>query len=163
MASQASGSGALTPAQALLYGTVVLGSIDFAYASIGVTLMGRPWHRVWQFVASALLGDASFDGGYKTTLFGIVLHFAVAACVVGAYLVASRWLPVLGRRTVVGGLAYGVAVFLVMNVIVIPMTRIGPRPLVWSAFKVGDLLVHVLLLGPVAAYFAGRAAGAAAR
>jgi hypothetical protein len=82
----------------------------------------------------------------------------VAACIVGVYLIASRWLPVLRRKTLLWGIAYGVVAFFVMNLMVVPLTRIGPQPLVWSAFNVGGLIVHALLLGPAAAYFAGRAA-----
>jgi hypothetical protein len=43
-----------------------------------------------------------------------------------------------------------------MNLVVVPLTRIGPHPLVWTPFNIGGLIVHALLLGPAAAYFAGR-------
>lgn len=148
----------LTPARALLYGAAVVGAIDFLYATIFVVLKGRPWYRPWQAVASAVLGADSFQGGYPTAVLGIVLHFTVAACIVGVYLMASRWWPVLKRNTLPWGIAYGVAAFFVMNLVVIPLTRIGPQPLVWSAFAVGGLIIHAFLLGPAAAYFAGRAA-----
>jgi len=147
----------LTPARALLYGAAVVGAIDFLYATIFVVLRGRPWYRAWQGVASAVLGADSFRGGYPTALLGILLHFTVAACIVGVYLAASRWLPVLRRRTLPGGIAFGVIAFFVMNLVVVPLTRIGPQPLVWSAFSIGGLLVHAILLGPAAAYFAARA------
>ena len=148
----------LAPWRALLYGAGVVGAIDFLYATVFVVLKGRPWNRPWQAVASAVLGADSFTGGYPTVLLGIVLHFTVAACIVGVYLIASRWLPMLRRKTLVWGVAYGVAAFFVMNLVVIPLTRIGPQPLVWSAFSIGGLIVHAFLLGPAAAYFAGRAA-----
>jgi len=61
------------------------------------------------------------------------------------------------------GLAFGVIAFFVMNLVVVPLTRIGPQPLAWTAFNVGGLLVHTLLLGPAAAYFAGRATWRAGR
>ncbi len=148
---------ALTPGRATLYGAGVVGSIDFVYASVGVALMGRPWYRAWQGVASALLGRDSLEGGLPTALVGIVLHFTVATCIVGVYVIASRWIPVLVQKSVLCGLAYGGVAFFVMNEIVIPLTRIGPRPFVWSPFNIGGLFVHTLLLGPAAAYFARRA------
>lgn len=141
-----------------MYGAAVVGAIDFLYATIYVVLRGRPWYRAWQGVASAVLGKDSFQGGYPTALLGVLLHFTVAACIVGVYLIASRWAPLLRRKTLFWGLAYGAAAFFVMNLVVVPLTRIGRQPLVWSAFNVGGLIVHTLLLGPAAAYFAGRAA-----
>ena len=150
-------SHALTPARALLYGALAVGTIDFLYATIFLVVRGRPWYRAWQGVASAVLGPDSFAGGYRSALLGVVLHFTVATCIVGVYLLGSRWLPILRRRTLLWGLAYGLIAFFVMNLVVVPMTRIGRQPLVWSAFNVGGLLLHILLLGPAAAYFAGRA------
>ena len=94
---------------------------------------------------------------YPTALFGILLHFTVAACIFLVYWIASRWLPILRAKPLLWGLLYGLIAFFVTNLVVVPLTRVGPHPLAWSAFKVGGLLVHVLLLGPAAAYFAGRA------
>ena len=76
------------------------------------------------------------DGALSPWRAGVLLHFTVA---------------------------YGAIAFFVMNLVVIPLTRIGRQPLVWSAFAVGGLIVHVLLLGPAAAYFARRAAGPGSR
>jgi len=149
--------GDLTALRALLYGAGVVGAVDFTYATVFVVLKGRPWYRAWQGVASAVLGQDSFAGGYPTALLGVLLHFTVAACIVGAYLMASRRVPILRQETLLCGLAYGLAAFFMMNLVVVPLTRIGRQPLVWTAFNVGGLVVHILLLGPAAAYFAGRA------
>ena len=147
----------LPPWRAVLYGAGVVGAIDWTYATLFVVLKGIPWYRPWQGVASALLGSDAMNGGLPVALFGILLHFTVAACIVTVYLIASRWLPVLRKKSLLWGLAYGGIAFFVMNLVVVPLTHIGPHPLKWSAFNVGGLLVHVLFIGPAAAYFAGRA------
>ena len=146
----------LTPWRALLYGAGAVGGIDFIYATLFAVLRGRPWYRPWQGVASAVLGPDSFTGGYPSALLGVFLHFVVGTCIAAVYLTASRWIPALRQKTVLWGLAYGVIAFFVMNLVVVPLTRIGRHPLAWSAFNIGGLLIHVLLLGPAAAYFAGR-------
>jgi hypothetical protein len=146
----------LTLVRAVLYGAVVVGALDFVYASLFVSFLGRPWYRAWQGVAAAVLGRASFEGGYPTALLGIVLHFTVAACIVTTYWILSRWIPVMRRRVVLPGLLFGGAAFFVMNLVVVPLTRIGRQPLVWSGFQIGGLLLHIFLLGPAAAYFVSR-------
>jgi hypothetical protein len=163
MSVEGTESRALTALRAILYGAGVVGGIDFLYATLFVVLRGRPWYLAWQGVASAVLGPDSFTGSYATALFGVFLHFTVALCIVGIYWIASRWVSIVRRKTALCGLVYGVIVFFVMNLVVVPLTRIGPQPLVWSAFNVGGLLVHAVLLGPAAAYFAGRAAWRTAR
>ena len=157
MMPKTTGSRSLRPMRAALYGAGAVGALDFAYATIFVVLKGRPWFRPWQGVASSVLGPDSLQGGYPSALFGILLHFTVATCIVGVYLIASRWLPFLRRKFLLWGIAFGVIAFFVMNLAVVPLTRIGPRPLTWSPFNIGGLLVHAFLLGPAAAYFAGRA------
>ena len=95
-------------------------------------------------------------GTVGTALLGIALHFTVAACIVTTYWVLSRWIPVMRRRVALPGLLFGAAAFFVMNLVVVPLTRIGRQPLVWSPFLIGALLLHVFLLGPAAAYFVAR-------
>jgi hypothetical protein len=146
----------ISPWRALLYGAGAVGVIDFLYATIFVVSRGRPWYRPWQAVASAVLGPDSFTSGYPSVALGVLLHFAVATCIVGVYLIASRWIPMLRQNTLLWGLAYGAIAFFGMNLVVVPLTRIGRQPLTWSAFNIGGLLLHILLLGPAAAYFAGR-------
>jgi hypothetical protein len=158
MTSETADRRMLTPLRAILYGAAVVGGIDFTYATLFVVLKGRPWYRAWQAVASSVLGADSFAGGYATAFLGVFLHFAVAACIVAVYWIASRGLPTLRQHTLLWGLAYGVAAFFGMNLVVVPLTRIGFQPLVWTPFNIGGLLVHVLLLGPAAAYFAARGA-----
>jgi hypothetical protein len=147
----------LTPVRAVLYGAAAVGALDFAYASLFVSYLGRPWYRAWQGVAAAVLGPASFDGGYGTALLGILLHFAVAVCIVATYWVLSRWIPVMRRRVALPGLLFGAVAFVVMNLAVVPLTRIGRQPLTWSPFQVGALLLHIFLLGPATAWFVVRA------
>ncbi len=145
-------------ARAILYGAAVVGVCDFAYASLRAISRGNPWFAPWQAVASALLGRDAFSGGQGTVLFGIFLHFVVAACIVAVYVLASRHIPVLTRRIVLCGLAYGVLAFLVMNWVVIPLTRIGRVPSFTTSGLVGGLLIHLFGVGLPAAYFARRAA-----
>jgi len=142
--------------RAVLYGALVVGAIDWLYATLFVVSKGRPWYRPWQGVATSLLGPDAMNGGAATVLFGTLLHFTVAACIVTTYLVASRWLPILREKILLSGLAFGVVAFFVMNLVVVPLTRIGPQPFHWSAWTLGGLLVHALMLGPAAAFFAGR-------
>ena len=148
---------ALSPLRALLYGAVAVGVIDFLYATVFVVFRGRPWYRPWQGVAYALLGPDALEGGYATAFLGICLHFTVATCIVAVYWIASRWIAVLRRKTLLWGFAFGVIAFFVMNLVVVPVTRIGYRPLEWTPFNIGGLLLHAFFLGPAAAYFAGRA------
>lgn len=155
MSNDKVGGGVLTPMQAIVRGAAIAGALDFIFASTRTQMRSVPWYEVWKFVAGAILGpETASSGGWATVLLGSLLHFTVAACIVSVYVVASRFIPFLVRRFVLCGLVYGAVAYFVMNLVVIPLTRLPPRPF---RFDVPDFLVHVFAIGLTAAYFARRA------
>jgi hypothetical protein len=82
-----------TPARALLVGGLTVGVLDGLDALIFFGLRGVAPARVFQGIASGLLGRSAFAGGMATALLGILLHFFIAFAVVTLYHVAARRLP----------------------------------------------------------------------
>jgi len=142
----------------ILLATAVAGTLDIADACVywGVT-KGVPPERIFQSVASGLLGKAAFAGGAGTAALGLVLHFSIMAVMVAAYVLAALRLPILTRRPVLMGLGYGLATYAVMNYVVLPLSNAGPRgPFVLPHF-VNGLLAHLVLVGlPIALVTASR-------
>jgi hypothetical protein len=145
-----------TVGRALLVGTLLVGVLDLLDALLFFGARGVAPRLVLQSIASGLLGAAAFGGGAATALLGVALHFGIAAAIVAAYLAASRWIPALRRHVLLWGALYGVAVYVVMNELVLPLSRAatGPRPL---AVLANGVLIHVLGVGLPAAWAAGRA------
>ncbi|MDT5062571.1 MAG: hypothetical protein QOH63_3030 [Acidobacteriota bacterium] len=148
------------PFDTILYGGLVVGILDglFALVFYGLILGAKPM-RIFQSVASGLLGKASYEGGIQTFLLGILLHFIVASCIAAVYYVASLKLPVLIHRAVVCGLIYGMLAYLVMNYVVIPLSAIGSRPFSLRLF-LPAFIGHALLVGLPIALLARRSAKA---
>ena len=77
----------LSPAKAILYGTLVVGTLDILDALIffGV-LYDVPPIRIFHTIAGGLLGrDAARAGGLPTAFLGGFLHYFIAFCVVATY------------------------------------------------------------------------------
>ena len=147
--------------ETILYGGLVVGILDllFAFTFYGLILGAKPL-RIFQSVAAGLLGrTAAFEGGVRTFLLGILLHFVVATCIATVYYVASRMLPVLIRHAVVSGLIYGMIAYLGMNYVVVPLSAIGPRsaPPRLSIFLT-EIIGHGFLVGLPLALLARRSA-----
>ena len=89
---------------------------------------------------------------------GLLLHFVIAFGVVATYLLATRLIPALNRRPWLYGLLYGVVVYAVMNLVVVPLSAAalgsGPTPLV---VRVNGVLIHMFGVGLPAALVAARA------
>lgn len=147
----------------IFYGGLVVGILDGLFALIfyGLILGAKPT-RIFQSVAAGLLGrTTAYEGGIKTFLLGILLHFVVASCIATVYYLASRILPVLIRHPVVSGLMYGMIAYLVMNYVVIPLSAIrrSPGPLRIPIFLT-EIIGHALLVGLPIALLARRSAKA---
>src|SRR5205085_89001 len=92
----------------------------FALVFYGLILGVQPL-RIFQPVAAGLLGSqAAIEGGVKTFLLGLLLHFIVATCIAAVYYLATLILPFLIQHAVVCGLVYGMIAYMVMNYVVIP-------------------------------------------
>ncbi|MCU1266235.1 MAG: hypothetical protein JWM21_2553 [Acidobacteria bacterium] len=145
----------------ILPGGLVVGILDllFAFTFYGLILGVKPL-RIFQSVAAGLMGRAAaFDGGIKTFLLGILLHFIVATCIAAVYYGASWIFPVLIRHAVLSGLIYGMIAYLGMNYLVIPLSAIrrSPGPLRLPIFLT-EIIGHAFLVGLPLALLARRSA-----
>jgi hypothetical protein len=118
----------LDPLRAVLWGTLLTGTLDGLEAVGFWALRGVAPGRVFQGIAAGLLGRAAFDGGVATTALGVGLMFFICAVVVAVYLAASRRLDELVRAPWRWGALYGAAVFAVMNFVVVPLSAAGGKP-----------------------------------
>ena len=141
-----------TAARAILYGALAVGVLDGLFAATLGALKSVGPVRIFQSVASGLLGRDSYQGGLPTALLGLILHFFIAFCVAAVYYGASRQLTPLARRPFVYGPFYGVAVYFFMQNVVIPLSAIVPRPPTVQGILTGAI-GHVFFVGLPAAFF----------
>ncbi len=112
---------------AILRAGLVAGVLDITAA---IVVYAHVKHAVplLQGIASGILGRDAFTGGLPTAALGVLCHFFIATSAAAVYYVASRRLPFLLRRVVISGAAYGMAVYFFMQLVVLPLSAIGPRP-----------------------------------
>ena len=136
---------------AVLVGGGVAGALDIAYAIGFAAWRGMPPETLLQLVASGLLGSAAYDGGTATAVLGLLLHFAIALSAAAVFYAAARRWSVLRRHALLAGPAFGLAMFAVMNVIVLPLSAY-PHPVRFSLLGTGtNLASHLFLFGlPIA-------------
>jgi hypothetical protein len=115
--------------------------------------------RLFQGVASTLLGKAALDGGTPTALVGVLMHFGVAFGWSAVFLVVVmrlRWVRrILGTRYGVLKVAslYGPAIWMVMSLAVIPLLLHRP-PTIGSRWWV-QFFGHIPFVGiPIVASLA---------
>lgn len=137
--------------RAVLVGGAIAGTFDIAYAIAFSWFNGVAPTTVLQSVASGLLGEASYTGGTATAMLGLYLHYLISLLLAGAYVLASRHIRVLVRYAVPAGVIFGLAVYLGMRLIVLPLSAFPHPVTLLSTAKILELLVHMLLFGvPIA-------------
>jgi hypothetical protein len=140
----------------ILLGGFFAGLADFIYPTVKTVMAGGSWMGPWKGVASGLLGQPARDGGIEMVVLGAALHWFI--CISAAailYLVVSRvkWLP---RQWIALAVIHGVAVLLVMNYVILPLSAIGR-----GIYPLEQLHIHafwhIVLVGLPTAYFVSRA------
>jgi uncharacterized membrane protein YagU involved in acid resistance len=107
-------------------------------------LVRRPPHRILQTVASGLLGEASYKGGWQTSALGLVLQVAMSFVIALIYNLVVADVPIIRDRPWAFGALYGIVVYVVMNFVVVPLSRAYPRPRWTPQSVIAMLLVMVV-------------------
>lgn len=138
----------MTEAPAILRAGLIAGVLDITAAFAFAALRGGTPLRVLQYIASGLLGSPAFQGGAATAALGLALHFVIALGAAAVYWAASRRIAFLATHAVPAGLLYGVAVYFVMNLVVLPLSSVPQRPFTPSLAMIA---IHMLCVGlPIA-------------
>ncbi|HEX7832812.1 MAG TPA: hypothetical protein VF787_24380 [Thermoanaerobaculia bacterium] len=132
----------------ILAAALVVGALDITEVTLfyGLRNGTRPV-RIFQSVATGLLGKRAFEGGLTTALLGLALHFLIALAVVAVYHVASTRWSALRENPILFGAAYGLGVYLVMNFIVLPLSAAGAPRLNVLPVVLNGLFAHVFCIG----------------
>src|SRR5277367_4073974 len=137
---------------AILLGGFVAGMIDIGSACL---INGLGPVVILHAIASGALGKASYAGGLGTVGLGLLLQWAMSLVIAAIFVFAARLLPLLSRLWLAAGLAYGVAIFVVMSFVVVPLSNAYPKPHgMPSPANIAENLLAMLLFGVIVAWFA---------
>ncbi len=134
-------------------------TFDLSFAFIFYGMHGATPAGILTFIASGLVGPAAKTMGVWSVVLGALLHYSICVCAAFFYLLVSRYFQLLIRQPLACGAAFGVGMYLFMNFVVIPLSRIPfHTPPLRSV--IGELFSHVFLVGMVIAVGVARASRA---
>lgn len=151
------------PLKTIVVAGLIAGVLDLAYV-IGLIAVKAPpidFPRVGQLlqgIAAGAIGRvAANQGGSAAVALGLAVHFAISLAAAAIFYAASRRLRYLTEYWWSTGPIYGAWVWVVMNVVVLPLSanppnRFPPRSWEWV------LLAHVLCVGLPIAWVVRRSA-----
>jgi len=137
--------------QPIFWGGLIAGTLDICAACLTAWLRaGVGPIGLLQYVASGALGPAASQGGVKTALIGLALHYLIATIWTTVFYLASRKWLFLIERPVQFGLLYGIAVYLIMTFVVVPLSRVTARPATITGRTIGILTIMFCVGLPIA-------------
>lgn len=130
-------------------GGLIIGTADaiIYHWFVSSVLGGHPLISVLQYIASGVLGDSAFAGGIATALLGVLFHFLISIVIAGVFILGADRIPLLRRYAIVGSLLYGFGVFIVMNMIVTPLSAAPPLPSPTTPQLIVNIMDHILVVG----------------
>ena len=131
---------------AIFWAGLTCGVMDISAAFITWGIRGIKPSRILQGVASGALGLDAYNGGWQTAAFGLACHFFIAFSAATVFYLASRKLKFMTQRPIMSGVLYGVAVYLVMYWIVMPLSRYHMRPFSLTNTIIA-ILTHMVCVG----------------
>lgn len=142
----------MTAVRAVVLGGLTVALLDIADAIIYYGFQGATPIRIFQSIARGVLGRAAFDGGLPAALLGLGLHCFISLTIVLVFYLAAARLPALARRPWRSGTVYGLGVYAVMYLVVLPLSRVG-MPHFRSSDVLDELFIHIFGVGIPAALF----------
>ncbi|MBN9318559.1 MAG: hypothetical protein BGN86_03270 [Caulobacterales bacterium 68-7] len=127
-------------------GGAVAGLLDIAMAA---AIYQAPLDVIMRSIARGALGSAAMQGGMSATLLGLGLQVLMGALIGVIYGAASIRLPILRRHWVGFGVLYGIAVFVVMNWVVVPLSAVHAQPKftpMLAALNIAAMIVFALVI-----------------
>lgn len=146
-----------TPLRTILTAGLIAGALDGLDAAVVIALLNKVSPvRVFQFIASGLIGVSAFHGGVAAALLGVGLHFTIAMGAAATFYFASLRLQFLLRKPFLWGPLYGMAVFLFMHYLVVPMSATPKQGSATAADYLNLISSHIFFVGIPIALIIGR-------
>ena len=141
--------------QAILGAAAVAGTLDLASIFALLAPRGIGPERILQSVASGWLGKSGAAArGAEAAAIGFASHYGIMLVFAAFYILTADLWSLPRRRPWLAGALYGLGTFFVMNYIVVPYSAAARWPHWDPVMLAHALVVHVVFVGLVIAWYA---------
>eukprot|EP01035_Chromulina_nebulosa_P001669 gene1669-2247_t len=135
----AANESALKSLKTILLAGLVAGTLDILAA---IAILGKMnAERVLQYIASGIYGKDAFDGGQPMAMWGLFFHYLIAFSFAADYFMLYKLIPLLKKHKVAAGLLFGIFIWVIMNLVILPFTNVARGP-----FTLNGVLLNMSIL-----------------
>jgi hypothetical protein len=143
--------------KAIILTGLLAGTLDITSAVVASQVPPIPLGR---YIAAGVFGRDALSGGVGMGILGLFLHYVIAFSWTILFFIAYPKINILSRNKIVVGLSYGIVVWLVMNLIVVPMSNVTRGPLQWKGIMINVSILMVMIGLPISImahrYYSGK-------
>jgi uncharacterized membrane protein YagU involved in acid resistance len=121
---------------------LLVGTLDITAALVQFYLKtGKDPLIVLKYIASAVFGPSAYSSGNTMAAWGLLFHYLIAFIWTILFFLIYPKLKLLSWNRVVTGILYGIFIWIMMNQVVVPLSKITP-----GAFNLKQAIIAVLIL-----------------
>ncbi|MDB5157044.1 MAG: hypothetical protein JWR50_1751 [Mucilaginibacter sp.] len=123
----------------ILWLSLLTGTLDGA-AAILLNLSLGP-ETIFRYIASGIFGRAAFEGGPEMVVSGVIFHYLIAILFTTVFYRLYPMFNTVFKNKYIVAIVFGALAWVVMNIIVVPLSKIGSHPI-----KIEDVLTGLFAL-----------------
>lgn len=140
------------PVKTVVLTWLLAGTLDALAAMIVYQIKPLPLFR---YIASGALGPDAMSAGIGMALVGLLFHYFIAFFWTILFFIIYPKVALLSWNRFVTGLLYGIVVWGVMNLVVVPLTTINRAPFTFQSAAIGAVILMFAIGLPIS-FFIGR-------
>lgn len=122
---------------------LLVGTLDILAAFIHYIIVSGKSNPliVLKFIASGIFGNEAFSDGNIMIIAGLILHYIIALGFTLFFFWLFPKLNLLSKNKILTGITYGIFIWLIMNIVVVPLSHTPDQP-----FDVVSAFINVVIL-----------------
>lgn len=137
---------------------LIAGTLDLLGAVVNYMITHERFpYRILEYIATGAFGKSALDGSLGSNLWGLFFHYLIAVSFTLFYFIIYPGLKFLQQSVILSAIIYGLFVWAVTNMIVLPLSAIQADVLP-ANFETAARAAFILIIciGLPVAYFARR-------
>ncbi len=136
--------------KAVLLTGLLAGTLDGSAAVIKFIIPAyRNPVRIFQYIASGIFGPEVFSQSPWMAVWGLIFHYMIATTWTLLFFFAYPKIRFLATNKVAAGLGYGVVVWLIMNLVVLPLSNVPPGTFNLTQAAIGMIILMLAIGLPI--------------
>lgn len=140
----------------ILYSGLLVGTFDILSAVVYYYIItGNNPIRIFPYIASGVFGKDAFSGSNSMIIAGLLFHYLIAFTFTILFFLLYPYIKNIFRNRIITGIVYGIFIWCVMNLIVVPLSNTPPPT--WKPERMFiNMVILILAIGLPLSFIASR-------